>query len=136
MAEEALLGRFEGGPRRRLRLRVQRAGLAGDIRGLHRRVEIVVNDRECAGIGVVDAGLLGRELMLDQLVFDTFIGKRTRRVETERLQIARQHLHCRDASVLDRLDELGARGEREILAAPETEALGVGEIVDRRGAGR
>ena len=44
MAEEALLGKFKGGPRRRLRLRIQRAGLAGDVRGLHRGVEIVVND--------------------------------------------------------------------------------------------
>ena len=58
------------------------------------------------------------ELMLDQLVFDTFVGERTRRVETERLQIARQHLHGRDAAVLDCLDKLGAGREREILAAP------------------
>ena len=46
-------------------------GLAGDVRGPHRRVEVVVNDREGAGIGVVDADLLGRELVLDQVVFDT-----------------------------------------------------------------
>ena len=52
------------------------------------------------------------------------------------MQIARQHLHRRDAAVLDRLDELGAGGEREILAAPEAEPLGVGEIVDGGGAGR
>ena len=129
------LADFEGGPRGGLRLRVQRAGLAGDVRGLHRRVEIVVNDRERAGIGVVDADLLGRELMLDQLVFDAFVGERAGRVEAERLEIARQHLHRRDAAILDRLDELGAGGEREVLAAPETEALGIGEVVDRGGAG-
>ena len=136
MAEEALLGALEGRPRGGLGLRVQRAGLAGDVGGLHRRVEIVVDDRERAGIGVVDADLLGRELMLDQLVFDALVGERARRIETERLEIARQHLHRRDAAGLDRLDELGAGGEREILAAPEAEPLGVGEIVDRGGAGR
>ena len=136
MAEEALLGGFEGGPRGGLRLRIQRAGLAGDVGGPHRRVEIVVNDRERAGIGVVDADLLGRELMLDQLVFDALVGERAGGIEAERLEIARQHLHCRDAAILDRLDELGAGGEREILAAPEAETLGVGEIMDRGGAGR
>ena len=110
--------------------------LAGDVRGLHRRVEIVVDDREGAGIGVVDADLLGRELVLDQLVLDAFVGERAGRIEAERLEIARQHLHRRDAAVLDRLDEFGARGERKILAAPQAQPLGIGEIVDRRGAGR
>ena len=92
--------------------------------------------RERAGIGVVDADLLGRELVLDQLVFDALVGERARRVETERLEVARQHLHRRDAALLDRLDEFGAGGEREILAAPQSETLGVGEVVDRGGAGR
>ena len=32
-------------------------------------------------------------------------------------------------------DELGAGGEGEVLAAPEAEPLGIGEIVDRGGAG-
>jgi hypothetical protein len=74
--------------------------------------------------------------VLDQLVFDAVIGERTGGVEAERAQVAGQHLHRRDAAVLDRLDELGAGGEREILAAPEAEPLGIGEIVDRGGAGR
>ena len=52
------------------------------------------------------------------------------------MHIARQHLHRRDAARLDRLDELGARGERKILAAPQPEALGVGEVMNRGGAGR
>jgi hypothetical protein len=34
-----------------------------------------VNDREGAGISVVDADLLGRELVLHQLVLDAFIGE-------------------------------------------------------------
>ena len=46
------------------------------------------------------------ELMLDQLILDAFVGQRPRRVETERLEVARQHLHRRDAARLDRLDEL------------------------------
>ena len=95
-----------------------------------------MDDREGAGIGVVDADLLGRELVLDQLVLDALVGQRAGGVEAERLEIARQHLHRRDAAGLDRLDELGARGEREILAAPQAEPLGIGEIVDGGGAGR
>ena len=60
MVEEALLGALEGRARGGLGLRVQRAGRAGDVGGLHRGVEIVVDDREGAGIGVVDADLLRR----------------------------------------------------------------------------
>ena len=58
MIEKALLGALEGGARGGFRLPVQRAGLAGDVGRLHRRVEIVVDDGERAGIGVVDADLL------------------------------------------------------------------------------
>ena len=134
--EEALLGALEGRARGGFGLRVQRAGFAGDVGRLQRRVEIVVDDREGAGIGVVDADLLVGELVLDQLIFDALIGERPRGIEAERLQVARQHLHRRDAAGLDRLDELGARGEGEILAAPQAEPLGIGEIVDRGRAGR
>ena len=74
--------------------------------------------------------------VLDQLVFDALVGERARGIEAERLQVARQHFHGRDAAGLDRLDELGARGEGKILAAPEAEPLGIGEIVDRGRAGR
>ena len=82
--------------------------------------------RTCSGVSCV----------LEQLVFDAVKGERAGGVEAERLEVARQHLHRRDAAGLDRLDELGAGGEREIFAAPEAEPLGIGEIVDRRGAGR
>ena len=134
--EETLLGALEGGARGGFGLGVQRAGIAGDVRRLQRRVEIVVNDAERAGIGIVNADLLVGELVLDQIIFDALVAERPRRIEAERPQVARQHLHGRDAAGLDRLDELGARGEREILAAPEAEPLGIGEIVDRGGAGR
>src|SRR3546814_4326434 len=112
------------------------AAVARDVRGLERRGQIVVNDLEGAGIGVVDADRLRAERVLDQLVFNAFVGERASRIEAERLQVAGQHLHRRDAAGLDRLDELGARGEGEVLAAPQAEALGVGEIVDRGGASR
>ena len=74
MPEEALLGAFEGGSRRGLCLRVQRAGLAGDVGGAHGRIEIIMDNAECAGIGIVDANLLGRKLVFEQFVFDTLIG--------------------------------------------------------------
>lgn len=130
MAEEALLGALEGRARGRLRLPIQRAAVAGDIGGLHRRVQMVVDDGERPGIGVVDARLLGRELMFDQLVFDAVIGERAGRVEAKRPQIAREHFHRRDAAIVHCLDEFGAIGEGEILAAPQAEPLGIGEIVD------
>src|SRR5258708_31595495 len=136
MAEEALLGALEGGTRGGLRLRVKRASLAGDVRRPHGRVEVVVDDRERPGISVVDGDLFGRELVFDQFVFDTLVGERTRGIKAERLEVTRQHLHRRDAALLDRLDKLGARGEREVLAAPETEALGISEIVHPGSAGR
>src|SRR5260370_27155394 len=56
-------------------------------------------------------------------------------VADESLVVTGMPLHPRVAAGLDRLHELGARGEREILAAPQPEALGVGEIVDRGGTG-
>ena len=54
----------------------------------------------------------------------------------ERAQIAGEHLHGRDAAILYGLDELGAIGEGEVVAAPQAEPLGIGEIVDGRRAGR
>ncbi len=136
MVEEPLLGRLEGRARRGLGLRVQRPGRGGDIGRLKRCGQIVVNDLERPGIGVVDADLLRSEGMLDQLVLDALIRQRARGVEAKRLQIAREHFHRRDPARLDRLDELGARREREIRSAPKPQALGIGEIVDGGRPGR
>jgi hypothetical protein len=94
-----------------------------------------VDHLEGTGIGIVDAALLGCQRMLDQLVLDALVGERACRVESEALKIARQHLHRRHAAGLDRLDELGPRYEWKICAAPQSEALSVGEVVHRRGAG-
>ena len=74
MAEKALLGAFKGRARRGFGLPVQCAFGAGDIGGLHRGVEIVVDDGEGPGIGVVDAALFVGELVLDEFIFDAVIG--------------------------------------------------------------
>ena len=118
------LAHFERGPGGGLCLRVERAGCAGDVRRPHGRFEIVMDDREGAGIGIVDADLLVGQPVLDQFVLDALIGKRAGRIEAERLQIARQHFHRRDAAGLDRLDELAARRERESPRRPRARGAG------------
>ena len=94
-----------------------------------------MDDAESAGIGVVDGDLLAGELMLDELVLDAFIGKRAGGIEAERLQVAGQDFHGGDPAGLDRLDEFGAGGEGEILAAPQAEALRVSQVLDLGRAG-
>jgi hypothetical protein len=95
-----------------------------------------VDDAERAGIGVIDANLLGRELVFDEFIFDAIVGQRTRGVETERLEVARKHLHGRNPAFLDRFHKLGPGSEWKIVAAPQSQPLGIGEIVHRCGAGR
>ena len=87
-------------------------------------------------IGVVDADLFGRQLVLDDLDLDAFVRERPRDIEAERFQIARQHFHGGDAARLDGGDKIGAVREGKIRAAPKAEALRIGEIVHGRGAGR
>src|SRR6266702_1845563 len=111
MPEESLFGALEGGSGGGFCLAVQRPSLAGNVDGPHRRLEIVMDDAERAGISVVDTNLLGRELMFDEFVFNSLVGQRARSIEAERLEVARQHLHRRDSALLDRLDELGPGGE-------------------------
>ncbi len=95
-----------------------------------------MDDLERAGVGVVDPNLLRCQLMLDKLVFDALVRQRTCRVEAERFEIACQHFHCGDTAGFDRLHELAARGEWEVLAAPQAETLRIGEVVHRGRAGR
>ena len=109
--EEPLLVGLEGGMRRGLGLAVERALVARDVHGLQRRAEILMDDLEGAGIGVIDAGLLGRELVLQHLHLDALIGERARGVEAERLQVAREDLHRGDAALLHGGDKLRAGGE-------------------------
>ena len=98
-------------------------------------LRLLVDDLEGVGIGVVDADLLRRERMLDDLVFDAVEGQRAGGVEAQRLQIAREHLHRRHAAAFHRRDEIGAGRERKIAGAPEAEPRGIGEVLRRRGAG-
>ena len=112
------------------------AALAGDVGGFQRRGQIVVNDLEGAGVGVVDADLLRRELVLQHLDLDAGVGEGARRIEAERLEIARQHLHGGDAARLHRRDKVLPRREGHVGRAPEPQARGVGEIGDGRRPGR
>jgi hypothetical protein len=75
---------------------VQRPRRAGDVGGFQRGVEVIVDDLEGAGVGVADANLLGRELVLDQLVFDPFLRKRAGRVDRHHARDQATHI------VLDR----------------------------------
>src|SRR5258706_2835621 len=118
MPEEALFSAFEGGSRRGFCLTVQRPSLAGNVGGSHRSVEVVMDDAECASVGVIDTNLLGCELVFDKLVFDALIRQRARNVEAERLEVSGQHFHGRDTALLDHLDEFSPGGEWKILTAP------------------
>ena len=64
------------------------------------------------------------------------IAERPRGVEAERLEVAGEHFHRRDAAGLDRRDKFRARGEGKIRAAPEAEALGIGEVLHAGGPRR
>jgi hypothetical protein len=131
VVEEALLGRFERRACCRLRLAVERALAAGDVRCFQRVVEIVVNDLKGPGIGIVDADLVGGQLVFDQLIFDAFVGQRAGGIEAERLEVACQHFHRRDPARFDGRDEVGALVEREVRAAPQAEPLRIGKVLDR-----
>lgn len=74
--------------------------------------------------------------MLNQLVLDPVIGQGSGGIEAEGAKIAGQHLHRCDTAGLDGSDEFGPGGKREILAAPQAETLGIGEIVDGSSACR
>jgi hypothetical protein len=71
--EKALLVAFERAFGCRLRLSVQRAALARDVDGLERGFEISMDDLEGLRIGVVDADLFGRKLVLDDLDLDALV---------------------------------------------------------------
>ena len=135
MIEEALLVRFEGRARGGLGVAVVGIAIgAGDVGGLERRLQVLVDDLEGVGIGVVDADLLGREPVLDDLVFDPLEGERAGGVETERLQVAGQHLHRGDAAPFHRRHEFGPRRKRKITGAPEAKPRCIGEVLHGRGA--
>ena len=136
MAEEALLGALEGRQCRRLGVPVQRVLALDDAGGLQRLLDVGVDHLEGAGIGVVDAPLLLRERMFEDVDLDPVIGQCPRLVEAERLQIAGDDFHRGDAARLHGGDELGAILERRLSGGPQSEPTGIGETGDGCGARR
>ena len=136
MTEEALLGRLEGRAGSGFGLAVQRAagasraGRASDVGGFHGGGEVVVDDGEGPGIGIIDGTLLRSEGIFDQFIFDAVVRQLPRGVEAKGAEISGQHFHGRDSARLDGLDELGAGREWEIFPAPEAEPLRIGEVVN------
>ena len=86
-------------------------------------------------VGVVDAGLFGGEGVFEDIDFDPVIGERAGLVEAERLEVAGDHFHRRNAARFHGGDEVGALLERGLARAPQAQALGVGETGDGGGAG-
>ena len=136
MAEEALLCALEGREGGGLGVLVERRIYFHDAGGLQGLVDVVVDDLEGAGIGVVDAPLLGRERVLQDLDLDPVIGEGAGLVDAKGLQVPRDHLHRRDPARLHRGDEVGAGLERRLAGGPEPEPAGIGEAGDGGGAGR
>ena len=135
MAEEALLGALEGRHCGRLGVPVQRVLAVDDSGGLQGLLDVPVDDLEGAGIGVVDAPLLGGERVFEDLDLDAVIGERPGLVEAEGLEVARDHLHRGDAAGLHRGDEFDPGLERRLAGGPEPEPAGIGEAGDGGGAG-
>ena len=96
--EEALLGALEGRHRGGLGVLVERRFAVDDAGGLERLLDVVVDDLEGAGVGVVDAPLRIGERMLQNLHLDAVIGERAGLIEPQRLQVPRDHLQRGDAA--------------------------------------
>ena len=136
MAEEALLGAFEGRERGRLGVLVQHVLALDDAGRLQCLLDVGVDHLERIGIGVVDAPLLRRERVFEDVDLDPVVGERAGLVEAERLQIARDHLHRGDAARLHGGDEVGAFLEWRLAGGPDAEPAGIGQSRKRRCAGR
>ncbi len=108
MVEEALLVGFEGRVGGGFGVAVQGTLGAGDVDRLERRLDVLVDDLEGVGVGVVDRDLLARQGVLDDLVGDALVGQGAGGVEAERLEVARDHFHRGDAARLHGGDEVRA----------------------------
>ena len=135
VTEEALLGALEGGEGRRLGVLVEGGLPVDDAGGLQRLLDVLVDDLEGARVGVVDAPLLIRERMLQDVDLDAVVGERPGLVEAEGLEVAGHHLHGGHPARLHGGDEGRAGLERGLARGPEPEAPGVGEAGDGGGAG-
>ena len=116
MAEEALLRALKSRQSGGLGVLVERGIALHDAGGFERVFYIAVDHLEGPGIGVVDAPLLGRQGMFEQLDLNPVIAERTGLVEPEGLQIAGHHLHRRHPAGLHGGDEIGALLEGRLAA--------------------
>ena len=118
MAEEALLGALESGERGGLGVAVESAVPLHDASRLQGVLDVGVDDLEGSGVGIVDAPLLVRERVLQDVDLDPVIGERAGLVEAEGLQVARHHFHRRDPARLHGGDEVGAGSRRRSRRMP------------------
>ena len=105
-------------------------GLTARGRDFERFVKMLEHELPSTGRGVVRCALVLRQAVDRFAVFHA--GKRDRRrmVDAEGLQIAREHLHCCDASGRKFREEVTEpRGKRRALA-PEAQARGIGHVAD------
>ena len=70
VVEEALLRAFERRAGGGLGLGVERAGRRSDVGGGKGCIEVIVNDLEGGGIGIVDPYLLARQRVFEHVIFD------------------------------------------------------------------
>src|SRR3546814_1379085 len=76
-----------------------------------------MKDRPGFRIGVEVSDLPRRQLMLEDVIFDTGVGKRARGIDTHGLQLARDKLHRGNAAVTN------ARGKRSEEHTSELQSL-------------
>ena len=96
MSEETLLRTLEGGHRGGLGVLVERRLAVDDAGGFERLLDVVVDDLERAGVGVVDAPLRIGERVLEDLHLDPVVGERAGLVEPQRLQVPSDDFQRRD----------------------------------------
>ena len=94
-----------------------------------------MQDLEDVGIAVVMGDLVRREVDLKDIVADALERDGPRHVEPERLEVAGHHFHGRHTALLHLGVEMGSRPEGRIGATPQTETVGIAEILDAGGRG-
>ena len=135
MPEEALLGALEGAQRGGFRVSVEGGTLLHDSRGLKGCFDVCVDDLERSGIGVVDAPLLLRQLMHEDVHLHAVIGQRPGLVEPQGLQVPGDDLHGCDPARFHGGDEIATALERRLAGRPQTQAPGIGQSRNGGGAG-
>ena len=93
-----------------------------------------MNDRPGVGIGIVDLYLVGRQPMLERVIFYAGETERTRRVETHGLEVAGDDFHRRDTAVGHRSEKSVAVHEGR-AGPPKPEPRGITQILGLGGAG-